>query len=60
MTVLVETTSAQGYIGRCYADAPEIDGVVNITTDTKLALGEFCQVRITAADEYDLYASLSR
>jgi ribosomal protein S12 methylthiotransferase len=60
MTVLVEATSAQGYAGRCYADAPEIDGQVHISTESELALGEFCEVEINAADEYDLYASLSR
>jgi hypothetical protein len=34
--------------------------VVHIDTGAELPLGEFCQVEITAADEYDLYASLSR
>ena len=43
-----------------YADAPEIDGVVNIATDKRLSPGEFYQVEITAADEYDLYAVPSR
>jgi ribosomal protein S12 methylthiotransferase len=60
MTVLVETSDAQGYVGRSYADAPEIDGVVNIATDKKLSLGEFYRVEISAADEYDLYALPSR
>jgi ribosomal protein S12 methylthiotransferase len=60
MTVLVETSDAQGYVGRSYADAPEIDGVVNIATDKKLPLGEFYRVEISAADEYDLYAQPSR
>ncbi len=60
MTVLLESPSEQGYVARSYADAPEIDGVVHINTDAELPLGEFCRVEITAADEYDLYASLSR
>jgi ribosomal protein S12 methylthiotransferase len=60
MTVLIESSSEQGYIARSYADAPEIDGAVHIDTDAELPLGEFCRVEITAADEYDLYASLSR
>ena len=58
MTVLLESPSAHGYVARSYADAPEIDGLVNINTDTDLALGEFFRVEITAADEYGLYASL--
>jgi ribosomal protein S12 methylthiotransferase len=60
MTVLLESSSEQGYVARSYADAPEIDGLVHIDTDAELPLGEFCRVEITAADEYDLYASLSR
>jgi ribosomal protein S12 methylthiotransferase len=60
VTVLVETRSEQGYLGRCYADAPEIDGLVHIATDAELTLGEFCEVQISDADEYDLYATPSR
>jgi ribosomal protein S12 methylthiotransferase len=60
MTVLLESSSERGYVARSYADAPEIDGVVHIDTDAELPLGEFCRVKITAADEYDLYASPSR
>jgi ribosomal protein S12 methylthiotransferase len=60
MTVLLESSNEQGYVARSYADAPEIDGVVNIATDKKLPLGEFCRVEISAADEYDLYALPSR
>jgi ribosomal protein S12 methylthiotransferase len=60
MPVLLESSSEQGYVARSYADAPEIDGLVHIDTDAELPLGEFCRVEITAADEYDLYASLSR
>ena len=57
MTVLVETREESGYLGRSYADAPEIDGLVHIATDSKLSQGDFCQVQISDADEYDLYSS---
>ena len=57
MTVLVETPEEGGYLGRSYADAPEIDGLVHIATDSALSQGDFCQVQISDADEYDLYAS---
>jgi ribosomal protein S12 methylthiotransferase len=60
LTVLVETRVKQGYVGRCYSDAPEIDGLVHIASGAELPLGEFCRVDITDADEYDLYASPSR
>jgi len=59
MKVLVETASPGGYQARSYADAPEIDGLVHIETDTELAPGDFCEVEISAADEYDLYATPS-
>ena len=58
MTVLVETREDGGYLGRSYADAPEIDGLVHIATDSTLNQGDFCQVQVLDADEYDLYASL--
>ena len=58
MTVLVETREDGGYLGRSYADAPEIDGLVHIATDSTLNQGDFCQVQVNDADEYDLYASL--
>ena len=57
MTVLVETSEDGGYLGRSYADAPEIDGLVHIATDGVLNQGDFCQVWVNDADEYDLYAS---
>jgi ribosomal protein S12 methylthiotransferase len=60
VTVLIESRSKQGYSGRCYADAPEIDGLVHVCSETRLPLGEFCRVKITGADEYDLYATPSR
>ena len=60
MNVLVETCDDEGYIARSYADAPEIDGLVHITTDEELVLGDFCSVQIDDADEYDLYATPSR
>lgn len=60
LTVLVESATEQGYAARSYADAPEIDGLVHIDTGQALAAGEFCQVEITGADEYDLYATLSK
>jgi ribosomal protein S12 methylthiotransferase len=59
LKVLVETASPQGYQARSYADAPEIDGLVHIETDIELAPGDFCEVEISAADEYDLYATPS-
>tara|TARA_R110002073_G_scaffold86640_3_gene205753 strand:- start:1518 stop:2909 length:1392 start_codon:yes stop_codon:yes gene_type:complete len=41
-------------VGRCYADAPEIDGAVRVSGGKNLRPGDMVQVRITGADEYDL------
>ncbi len=59
MQVLVERVDEEGAIGRSYADAPEIDGLVHIENASSLQAGEFCQVEITAADEYDLFARVT-
>lgn len=41
-------------IGRTTADAPEIDGIIYVTTDTHLQPGDIVNVRVTAYEEYDL------
>ncbi len=43
---------APGWIGRSHADAPEIDGSVVVFGEGRV--GEFADVQITAAREYDL------
>ncbi len=55
LQVLVEQPYEHGWVGRSYADAPEIDGVVYIESDQTLNPGELVEVRVTASDEYDLY-----
>ena len=46
------------YVGRSYRDAPDIDGLVFVNTDTELVSGDFVKVRITGAYEYDLIGEL--
>jgi ribosomal protein S12 methylthiotransferase len=46
------------YIGRSYMDAPGVDGYVFIYTDEELMSGQFVDVRITGASEYDLIGEL--
>lgn len=46
------------FVGRTYADAPGIDGYVFVNTSTELMSGDFAQVRITGAMEYDLIGEL--
>ena len=47
-------TVAEVYYGRSYADAPDVDGRVYFTSDTKVNTGDFVTVRITEAMDYDL------
>ena len=60
--VLVDAVEGRGRgavaIARSFADAPEIDGTVRIRGAgvARLAVGEFAEVEITAADTYDLAA----
>ena len=56
MQVLVDEVDDEGAVARSMADAPEIDGLVFIPDAYYLEPGEFVKVRITDADEYDLWA----
>ena len=42
------------YCGRTYIDSPDIDGIVFFTCDYELLSGEFAEVIIKAAKDYDL------
>ena len=47
-------TVAEIYYGRSYADAPDVDGRVYFTSPKKVKEGEFVNVKITEALDYDL------
>ncbi len=57
MEVLIDEVDDEGAIGRSYAVAPEIDGLVYLNGDTELSPGDRVMVRIEDADEYDLWGS---
>ncbi len=42
------------YLGRTEYDAPEVDGIVYVHSNKELVIGEFVNVNITDALEYDL------
>lgn len=46
------------YVGRTYADAPGIDGYIFIHTGELLMSGDFVEVKVTGALEYDLIGEL--
>ncbi len=63
MQILVDSAPANGRkggVGRSYADAPEIDGVVKLLPPEKLSkilkVGEFTQAKIVGTDGHDLVA----
>ena len=63
MQVLVDSAPAlgkKGGVGRSYADAPEIDGVVKLLPPEKISktmkVGEFTKARIVGAQGHDLVA----
>ncbi len=63
MQILVDSAPGlgrKGGLGRSYADAPEIDGVVRLLPPQKISktlkVGEFTQARIVGAEGHDLLA----
>ena len=63
MQVLVDSAPGMGKkggVGRTYADAPEIDGVVKLLPPEKISkqlkVGEFTKARIVGTDGHDLVA----
>ena len=58
LTVLVDEAGDNKAVGRSIADAPEIDGVVNIRKAADTRAGDFVKVRITRADTHDLHGEL--
>ncbi|MBL7995627.1 TRAM domain-containing protein, partial [bacterium] len=54
--VLIDIKDGERYVGRTQYDAPEIDNEVIIETDRTLTIGDFVNVRVTDAAEYDLFA----
>ncbi|WP_461612734.1 30S ribosomal protein S12 methylthiotransferase RimO [Clostridium sp. Marseille-QA1073] len=53
-TVLIENKEDKMYIGRSYEMAPEIDGEIFIENDNNIKIGQFIDVKIIRALEYDL------
>jgi ribosomal protein S12 methylthiotransferase len=58
--VLVDEAAGALAIGRSAADAPEIDGVVQVKGAKGAKPGDLLRVKVTAADEHDLHATVAR
>lgn len=57
LEVLIDDIEGDMLIGRSYADAPEIDGTVQVYTDKQVSVGDLIRVEIEEAGEYDLTGS---
>lgn len=58
LKVLIDRKEGEYFVGRTEADSPEVDNEVLIpAADHYLRLGEFAQIRITDATEFDLHGT---
>jgi ribosomal protein S12 methylthiotransferase len=58
ITVIVDEITDTEIYARSAAEAPEIDGLIIIEKTIDLAIGSLVDVRITDADEHDLYSKI--
>lgn len=56
--VIIDRIEGDYYIGRTEFDSPEVDPEVLIGGDNELKIGEFYNVCITGADDFDLYGEI--
>jgi ribosomal protein S12 methylthiotransferase len=59
MRVLVDEVAKSTAVARSAADAPEIDGVVRISRASRLKPGDWADVEVVGAGDYDLEARLA-
>jgi ribosomal protein S12 methylthiotransferase len=58
MKVIIDREEGGYYIARSEFCSPDVDPEVLIPANEELELGEFYDVRITGAEEFDLYAEI--
>ncbi len=56
--VIIDREEDGYYVGRTEYDSPEVDGEVLISHAGELKKGEFCNVKITGAEDYDLFGEV--
>lgn len=59
LKVIVDREENGYYVGRSEFDSPEVDPEVLISSTRALAPGTFYEVRITGAEDYDLFAEVA-
>ena len=58
LRVIIDRREGDYYVGRTEYDSPEVDPEVLIPADADIAVGQFVQVEIERADEFDLYGHI--
>lgn len=57
--VLIDREEGEFYVGRTEHDSPEVDNEVLVRADSAdLEVGQFCNIRITGAEAFDLYGNV--
>jgi ribosomal protein S12 methylthiotransferase len=56
--VLIDRKENGYYIGRTQYDSPEVDNEVMIESESGLEIGSFYHVKISGAEEFDLYGTI--
>jgi ribosomal protein S12 methylthiotransferase len=56
--VIIDRQEGEFFVGRTEFDSPEVDGEVLVTSARPLQNGEFVNVKITGAEDYDLLGEL--
>jgi ribosomal protein S12 methylthiotransferase len=57
---IIDRKEGDFWVGRTEFDSPEVDNEVLITSAKKLNIGDFYQIEITNAEDYDLYGNLCK
>ncbi|MHA6697138.1 30S ribosomal protein S12 methylthiotransferase RimO [Chryseobacterium sp. A321] len=57
--VLFDRKEGEYFVGRTEFDSPDVDNTVLVSAeDTYLSVGDFANVKVTSAEEFDLYGEL--
>jgi ribosomal protein S12 methylthiotransferase len=59
LRVLFDRVEGDFFVGRTESDSPEVDNEVFVSKSEYVRLGDFADIEITDATEYDLYGKLS-
>jgi len=58
LPVMIDRKEGEWYVGRTEYSSPEVDPEVLIPADRRIATGHIRKVRITGAEEFDLYGQI--